>query len=143
MVLGAGGLWEDGDGVGVGSEAQGWRCMYVYGSCYWLQRAVAFVAHTSGAQAMPRLKPTSTTQPHPATPNSTSPHSALPQELVEGPWAQSNLDAGSSLLVPVRGSAAGAVVVGESSVMFVEAGGSARSAAISPTLVKVRTGRQL
>lgn len=61
----------------------------------------------------------------------------LLQELGEGPWAQANLDPGSSLLVPVRG-AAGAVVVGESYVAYLEGGTALRSAGLQPTLVKVR-----
>jgi DNA damage-binding protein 1 len=39
------------------------------------------------------------------------------RELVEGPWAQSNLDAGSSLVVPLKGTA-GALVVGEATIRF-------------------------
>lgn len=58
-----------------------------------------------------------------------------PQELVEGPWQQQNLDVGASLLIPVPASG-GAVVVGESVISFIAAGG-VRSTAIKPTLVKV------
>jgi hypothetical protein len=60
----------------------------------------------------------------------------MPQELLEGPWQQSNLDAGASMLIPVPGSG-GAVVVGESVITFVSAT-AVRSTAIKPTLVKVR-----
>jgi hypothetical protein len=59
---------------------------------------------------------------------------------VEGPWQQQNLDAGASLLIPVPASG-GAVVVGESVVSFIAAGG-VRSTAIKPTLVKVRAARR-
>lgn len=69
------------------------------------------------------------------------PSSLLVQELGEGPWSQPNLDPGSSLLIPVRGSPAGAVVVGESYVMFVGPGGAVKSAGMPPTLIRVR--RQL
>ncbi|EFN59838.1 hypothetical protein CHLNCDRAFT_29381 [Chlorella variabilis] len=54
------------------------------------------------------------------------------KELVEGPWQQSNLDAGASMLIPVPASG-GAMVVGESVVTFI-APGVVRSAAIKPTL---------
>ncbi|KAL4855081.1 DNA damage-binding protein 1 [Chlorella vulgaris] len=56
------------------------------------------------------------------------------KELLEGPWQQSNLDAGASMLIPVPGSG-GAVVVGESVITFVSAT-AVRSTAIKPTLVK-------
>lgn len=56
------------------------------------------------------------------------------QELVDGPWRQSNLDAGACMLIPVPGTG-GAVVVGESVVTFVSPG-CVRSCAIKPTLVK-------
>ncbi|PSC68559.1 DNA damage-binding 1 [Micractinium conductrix] len=56
------------------------------------------------------------------------------KELVEGPWRQSNLDAGSSMLIPVPGSG-GAVVVGESVLTFISAHAQ-RSTAIKPTMVK-------
>ncbi|KAL4429821.1 hypothetical protein ABPG77_010938 [Micractinium sp. CCAP 211/92] len=56
------------------------------------------------------------------------------RELVEGPWRQSNLDAGSSMLIPVPGTA-GAVVVGESVITFISAN-AVRSTAIKPTMVK-------
>lgn len=55
---------------------------------------------------------------------------------MEGPWQQSNLDAGASMLIPVPASG-GAMVVGESVVTFI-APGVVRSAAIKPTLVKAR-----
>lgn len=79
------------------------------------------------------LLPNVMPHPSPATPFAL--HTLCAQELVEGPWRHSNLDAGASMLIPVPATG-GAVVVGESVLTFVSAG-CVRSTAIKPTLVKV------
>lgn len=58
------------------------------------------------------------------------------KELVKGPWMQTNLDPGSSLVIPVRGTS-GVIVVGEETVVFLSEG-SPQSTGIPPTMVKVR-----
>ena len=57
------------------------------------------------------------------------------QELVEGPWFENDLDAGSSLIIPVRNTN-GAAVIGEQAAVFLSAT-STCSITIKPTLVKV------
>ncbi len=40
------------------------------------------------------------------------------KDFAEGPWQQNNLDAGASLLIPIPAPLGGVVVVGESSVTY-------------------------
>eukprot|EP00775_Hariotina_reticulata_P011705 gene11705-11850_t len=55
-----------------------------------------------------------------------------PTELEEGPWHQSNLDAGSSKVIPVPQPLGGAIVVGESVLTYVHTQQPTRSTQIKP-----------
>ena len=58
------------------------------------------------------------------------------QEFVEGPFSQSNLDPGASMIIPVPGPAGGVVVVGESVIMYVRKKRSADDQAVKSIRVK-------
>lgn len=61
------------------------------------------------------------------------------QELDDGPWAQGNLDAGSSKVVPVPQPLGGAIVLGESVVSYFAAQQPTRSTQIRPnTAIQAR-----
>ena len=64
---------------------------------------------------------------------------ACPQELRDGPWSEACLDAGSSLVVPVRNTS-GAVVIGEQAAVYLSAT-SVCSVSIKPTMVKVSSSK--
>lgn len=53
---------------------------------------------------------------------------------MDGPWAESNLDPGSSLIIPVRNTS-GAAVIGEQVAVFLSASTTC-SITVKPTLVK-------
>lgn len=64
------------------------------------------------------------------------------QEFVEGPFSQSNLDPGASMLIPVPGPQGGVVVVGESVIAYVRKrrgtdDQAVKSIQINATIVKV------
>lgn len=65
------------------------------------------------------------------------------QEFVEGPFSQSNLDPGASMLIPVPGPQGGVVVIGESVIAYVRKKRSAddravKSLQIFTTIIKVK-----
>ena len=69
--------------------------------------------------------------------------SSAAQEFVEGPFSQSNLDPGASMIIPVPGPTGGVVVVGESVIMYVRKKRSGddqavKSIRVKATIVKVR-----
>ena len=59
------------------------------------------------------------------------------QDFLEGPWAQSNLDAGAALVIPVPAPHGGAVVVGESVIAYFSEGQPMKCTQINETIVKV------
>lgn len=42
------------------------------------------------------------------------------KDIIDGPWQQTNLDIGASLVIPIPAPAGGVVVVGEQSVVFLD-----------------------
>ena len=60
------------------------------------------------------------------------------QELVEGPWRHSNLDAGAAMIIPVPVPLGGAVVVGEASITYLSGAQPAKSVPLKATIVRVR-----
>lgn len=65
------------------------------------------------------------------------------QEFVEGPFSQSNLDPGASVIIAVPGHQGGVVVVGQSVIAYIRKKRSpddqaVKSIQIHTTLVKVR-----
>jgi len=57
------------------------------------------------------------------------------QELGEGPWSESHVDQGSTMLIPIPGSN-GCIIVGEKKIQFISSSDSA-VVSIAPSLVKV------
>ena len=57
------------------------------------------------------------------------------QELEEGPWSESHVDQGSTMLIPVPGSN-GCIIVGEKKIQFFSSSDSS-VVSIAPSLVKV------
>ena len=57
------------------------------------------------------------------------------QELEEGPWSESHVDQGSTMLIPVPGSN-GCIIVGEKKIQFFSSNDSS-VISIAPSLVKV------
>ena len=64
----------------------------------------------------------------------------LPQELTEGPWRQSNLDAGASMIITVPAPMGGAIVVGESVVAYIGQGQQMKCTEMTPTIIRVCIG---
>ena len=64
----------------------------------------------------------------------------VPQELTEGPWRQSNLDAGASMIITVPAPMGGAIVVGESVVAYIGHGQQMKCTEMMPTIVRVGVG---
>ena len=62
------------------------------------------------------------------------------QELTEGPWRQSNLDAGASMIITVPAPMGGAIVVGESVVAYIGHGQQMKCTEMTPTIVRVGFG---
>jgi DNA damage-binding protein 1 len=60
------------------------------------------------------------------------------QDLSEGPWRQSNLDAGASMIIPVPAPMGGAIVLGESVVAYMGHGQQMKCTEITPTIIRVR-----
>jgi hypothetical protein len=61
------------------------------------------------------------------------------QELEDGPWHQSNLEAGSSKIIPVPAPLGGAIVVGESVLTYFNTQQPVRSTQIKAnTAIQVR-----
>lgn len=65
------------------------------------------------------------------------------QELTEGPWRQSNLDAGASMIITVPAPMGGAIVVGESVVAYIGHGQQMKCTEMTPTIVRVGTGPRM
>ncbi len=62
------------------------------------------------------------------------------QELTEGPWRQSNLDAGASMIITVPAPMGGAIVVGESVVAYIGQGQQMKCTEMTPTIIRVSIG---
>jgi hypothetical protein len=60
------------------------------------------------------------------------------QDLTEGPWRQSNLDAGASRVIAVPEPLGGALVVGESVIAYMGQGQAMKCTPIKPTIIRVR-----
>ena len=60
----------------------------------------------------------------------------MSQEFVEGPFSQSNLDPGASMIIPVPGPTGGVVVIGESVIMYVRKKRSPDDQAVKSIQVK-------
>lgn len=60
------------------------------------------------------------------------------QDLTEGPWRQSNLDAGASMIITVPAPMGGAVVVGESVIAYLGQGQQMKCTEINPTIIRVQ-----
>lgn len=60
------------------------------------------------------------------------------QDLTEGPWRQSNLDAGASRVIAVPEPLGGALVVGESVIAYMSQGQAMKCTPIKPTIIRVR-----
>ena len=61
------------------------------------------------------------------------------QDLADGPWRQSNLDAGASMIIPVPAPMGGAIVLGESVIAYMGHGQQMKCTEITPTIIRVRT----
>ena len=64
-----------------------------------------------------------------------------PQELVEGPWRQNNLDANAAMVIPVPLPLGGVVVVGEAVIAYIDGAQQAKTVPLKSTIVRVRPGR--
>ncbi|CAL5227828.1 g10856 [Coccomyxa viridis] len=58
------------------------------------------------------------------------------KELTEGPWRQSNLDAGASMIITVPAPMGGAIVVGESVVAYIGQGQQMKCTEMTPTIIR-------
>ena len=60
------------------------------------------------------------------------------QDLAEGPWRQSNLDAGASMIISVPAPMGGAIVLGESVIAYMGRGQQMKCTEITPTIIRAR-----
>ncbi|CAK0750170.1 hypothetical protein CVIRNUC_001969 [Coccomyxa viridis] len=58
------------------------------------------------------------------------------KDLAEGPWRQSNLDAGASMIIPVPAPMGGAIVLGESVIAYMGHGQQMKCTEITPTIIR-------
>lgn len=59
------------------------------------------------------------------------------QDLSDGPWRQSNLDAGASMIITVPAPMGGAIVVGESVIAYMGHGHQMKCTEMTPTIIRV------
>ena len=59
------------------------------------------------------------------------------QDLSDGSWRQSNLDAGASMIITVPAPMGGAIVVGESVIAYMGHGHQMKCTEMTPTIIRV------